>query len=174
MYGTKLSYRGGNGVYTPSGGHLECRSVCIHGSDATKFMAWHLSVHVWYQEWDCDGHSSGNGSRVLWGVHTQMEYTFPKGIISPLSQTVVVHHSRYLNLCTGTGIKYRPAHMINISWQSLRHHLTHWGRVTLICVGNLTVIGSDNGLSPGRRQAIIWTNDGILLIKPLGTNFSEI
>ena len=52
--------------------------------------------------------------------------------------------------------------------------LTHWGRVTHICVGKLTIIGSDNGLSPGRREAIIWTNDGILLIGPLGTNFSEI
>ena len=52
--------------------------------------------------------------------------------------------------------------------------LTHWGRVTHICVGILTSIGSDNGLSPGRRQAIIWTNAGILLIEPLGTNFSEI
>ena len=52
--------------------------------------------------------------------------------------------------------------------------LTHWGRVTHICVGNLTIIGSDNGLSPGRRQAIIWTNAGILLIGPLETNFSEI
>ena len=51
--------------------------------------------------------------------------------------------------------------------------LTHWGRVTHICVGNLTIIGSDNGLSPGRRQAIIWTNAGMLLIGPLGTNFSE-
>ena len=30
------------------------------------------------------------------------------------------------------------------------------------------------GLSPGRRQAIIWTNAGILLIGPLGTNFSEV
>ena len=39
--------------------------------------------------------------------------------------------------------------------------LTHWGRVTLICVSKLTIIGSDNGLSPGRRQAIIWTNAGI-------------
>ena len=38
----------------------------------------------------------------------------------------------------------------------------------------LSIIGSDNGLSPGRRQAIIWTNAGILLIEPLGTNFSEI
>ena len=55
-------------------------------------------------------------------------------------------------------------------WQ----RLTHWGRVTHICVGELTIIGSDNGLSPERRQAIIWTNAGILLIEPLGTNFSEI
>ena len=52
--------------------------------------------------------------------------------------------------------------------------LTHWGRVTHICVGKLTIIGSNNGLSPGRRQAIIWTNAGILLIGPMGTNFGEI
>ena len=51
--------------------------------------------------------------------------------------------------------------------------LTHWGRVTHICVGKLSIIGSDNGLSPGRRQAIIWTNAEILLIGSLGTNFSE-
>ena len=52
--------------------------------------------------------------------------------------------------------------------------LTHWGRVTHICVNKQTIISSDNGLSPGRRQAIIWTNVGILLIGPWGTNFSEI
>ena len=52
--------------------------------------------------------------------------------------------------------------------------LSHWGRVMHICVANLTIIGSDNGLSPGRRQAIIGTNAGILLIRTLGTNFSEI
>ena len=52
--------------------------------------------------------------------------------------------------------------------------LTHWGRAMHICVSKLTIIGSDNGMSPGRRQAIIWTNAGILLIGTLGTNFSEI
>ena len=52
--------------------------------------------------------------------------------------------------------------------------LTHSGRVMHICIGNLTIIASDNGLSPNRRQAITWTNDRILLIGPLGTNFSEI
>ena len=51
--------------------------------------------------------------------------------------------------------------------------LTHWGRMTHICVGNLTIICSDDGLLPGQRQAIIWTNAGILLIGPLGTNILE-
>ena len=50
--------------------------------------------------------------------------------------------------------------------------LTYW--VTHICVGKRTIIGSDNGLSPDRRQAIIWTNAWMLLIASLGTNFSEI
>ena len=51
-------------------------------------------------------------------------------------------------------------------------YLSHWGRVTHICVSKLTIIGSDNGLSPGRRRAIIWTNYGKLLVGSLGTNFS--
>ena len=46
--------------------------------------------------------------------------------------------------------------------------------MTHICVDNLTVTGSDNGLSPGRRQAIIGINDGILLIGQSGINFSEV
>ena len=52
--------------------------------------------------------------------------------------------------------------------------LTHWGRGMHICVSKLTIIGWDNGLSPGWCQAIIWASCGILLIGPLGTNFSEI
>ena len=61
-------------------------------------------------------------------------------------------------------------HMVSLG----HNELTHWGRVTHICVSKLASIVSDNGLSPGRRQAIIWTNTGILLIGPLGTNFSDI
>ena len=52
--------------------------------------------------------------------------------------------------------------------------LIEWGRVTHICVGNLTPIASDSGLSPGRHHAIIWNNTWILLIGHLGTNFSVI
>ena len=70
------------------------------------------------------------------------------------------------------------------------HHLTHWGRDKVALISQTTSpnafswmkmfefllefhrslfpmlqltinsIGSDNGLSPSRRQAIIWTNDG--------------
>ena len=46
--------------------------------------------------------------------------------------------------------------------------------MTHICISKLTTTGSDDGLSPGRCQSIIWTNAGILLTGPLGTNFSEI
>ena len=41
-------------------------------------------------------------------------------------------------------------------------------------VSNLAIIGSDNSLSPGRHQVIVWTNAGILLSGPLGTKFNEI
>ena len=52
--------------------------------------------------------------------------------------------------------------------------LTHWGRVTHICVSKLTGFGSGNGLSPDRRHAIIWTNAGIVWTALLGTKFNEI
>ena len=52
--------------------------------------------------------------------------------------------------------------------------LTHRGRVTHIYADKLTISGSDNGLSPARCQAIIWTNVGILIIWNWGANFSEI
>ena len=67
----------------------------------------------------------------------------------------------------------------NLTFKLLQHlpgasALTHWGRVTHLSVSKQNTIGSDNGLSPGRRQAITWTNAGLLSIGPSGTNFSEI
>ena len=53
------------------------------------------------------------------------------------------------------------------AWSDLEFTKEH------ICVSNLTIIGSDNGLSPGGRQAIIWTNAEALLIWPSGTNLNE-
>ena len=78
------------------------------------------------------------------------------------------------SLSNSTGAFALAKPIITCSMDSSEQTSTHWGRVTHICVNNLTIIGSDIGLSPGRRQAIIWTNAGILLIGPLGTNFNEI
>ena len=89
--------------------------------------------------------------------------------------------------CVGTlsnSFSLEPLAFNNLVYQSLlfdselssttERYSTHRGWVTHICVGKLTIIGSDNGLLPGWRQAIIWTNAGILLIGPVGTNFTEI
>ena len=61
-------------------------------------------------------------------------------------------------------------------WSYCRLALSHWytnslrlSRETHICVSDQTIMGSNNGLSPGRRQAIIWTNTGI---GSLGIHFS--
>ena len=63
-------------------------------------------------------------------------------------------------------ILWKHGHKIYENYPIRFYFLTHWGWVMHICVSKLTIIGSDNGLSPGRRQAIIWTNAGILLIGP--------
>ena len=73
----------------------------------------------------------------------------------------------HFNLCGAT----KNAHEIQKIIENVQ--LTHWGRVKHICISKLTIYGSGNGLVPGQCQAIIWTNAGILLIGPLGTNFSE-
>ena len=70
-------------------------------------------------------------------------------------------------------MKFMDVSMIS-STMARVNALTHWGRVMHKCIGEQNIIGSDNGLSPGRRQPITWTNAGILSTGPLGTNFSEI
>ena len=49
------------------------------------------------------------------------------------------------------GAKTSAGTMVAHLWS----HLTRWGWVMHICVSKLSILGSDNGLSPGRRQAII-------------------
>ena len=94
---------------------------------------------------------------------------------------IINHHQSILitiiiNITLSSSIFIHDHRLSSIIITNSHHQssfLTHWGWVTHICVSKLTNIGSDNGLSPGRSQAIIWTNAGILLFGPLGTNFSE-
>ena len=102
--------------------------------------------------------------------HLQIHFHYKKcGILIQISLTFVPRDS----------IKDTAAFLHIMTWPlfDMTHTVlqrTHWDQVTHICVSELTIIGSDKGLSPGRRQAIIWTNTGILLIEPIGTNVSEI
>ena len=86
---------------------------------------------------------------------------------------IIADDGYYIHTCARVCLSVINAISEKVSG-SIYFLLTHWGRMTHICVNKLTIIGSDNGLSPDRRQAIIWTNAGILLIGTLGTNFSEI
>ena len=125
-----------------------------------------VSHHLWQNYvWRCDP----NGTQAFWCSAGEIEL--------PVNATFVVNISaiRKINL-----------NFIDVLWcysksaclyQCVMYpefSLTHWGRVTHICIRKLNIIGSDNGLSPGRRQAIILINAALLLIWPLGTNFSEM
>ena len=86
-------------------------------------------------------------------------------------------HTSLLVCQTCTSVNHwlrKMYHTVDEEFDWTRLTWAHWGRVTHICVSILTIIGWDNGLSPGRRQAIIWTNVGILLIGPLGKKINEI
>ena len=98
--------------------------------------------------------------------------------------TILLQKYAHMSVHTWTHFCYKIAHCGIRDWWTVgfvRHiycashrALTHWGQVKHICVGNLNIVASDDGLSPGWCQAIIWTNAGILLIRSLRTNCSEI
>ena len=79
-----------------------------------------------------------------------MKYNFKADYDMP--HFVMLHSSTFATKpcsCFLHGQRIRP--------NLLTELLTHWGRVIHICVSKLTIIGLDNGLSPGRRQDIFWT-----------------
>ena len=91
-------------------------------------------------------------------------------IMQPKYNIYICIYALYITIPSPT----RSLTTLIVLFKILLSSLTHWGRVTQKCVSKLSIIGSNNGLSPNRRQAIIWTNAGIWLIGPLGTNFNEI
>ena len=61
-----------------------------------------------------------------------------------------------------------------LCWSHTNIWFFHWGPVTHIYFSKIIIIDSDNTLSAGRRQAIIWTSGGMLLTRTLGIYFGEI
>ena len=104
-------------------------------------------------------------------IHTSLTFWAPSQYKDRFSRYGYSHNNE--NPFTGkTAFLYWDGPLIPlVSWSCrITSCISQWGRVTRICVGNVTIISSDNGLSPGRRQVIIWTSAGILLIGPLRIN----
>ena len=94
----------------------------------------------------------------LWAVKPRMEYVSNE---TRLPHTINISNSNRNSPCKNSRVKLKCYDDISQSLCTICQVfnfavvLTHWGRVTHICVSELTIIGSDNGLSPGRHQAII-------------------
>ena len=132
---------------------------------------WFKNVYTSYDEVSilhgnvkfCSFHFYSQGSPMGW------KYIYQDLVSIRLGNVIT-----WTNVGLGNRSKWNLFENHNFSSRVLTQCLTHWGQVMHICVSKLSIIGSDNGLSPGRRQAIIWTNAGILLIRTLRTNFSKI
>ena len=131
-----------------------------------SISGYNVQVHEWFDLDFVWRNKSLTNNYVFVILPNYGEYGMPKTITG--STTFVIYPPLWLTNCTWH-------YNILQNWWPTGHYdhwiyanlLTHWGQVTHICVGKLTNIGSDNGLSRGRRQPIIWTNAGILLIEPL-------
>ena len=110
-----------------------------------------------------------NIARCIEGTLCEYWYNFNKTTILLITCTSQVAEGKMFTHFTKNIMDF-----VRKSYRTTNLALTLRGRVTHICVDNRTIVGPDNGLSPGRRKAIIWTNAGILLIWPIRTIFSEI
>ena len=142
-------------IYTPTN-YLCAAGIILFHSNA-EIIKWYtrvlctLVLHIISHSYYCKHPTS------LCDLRSQVANLFRALVIS---NTTALHHC----------IEMKPSTL-----HQIKGILTRWGPMTHIYTSiNLAIIGSDNGLSPGRRQAIIWPNTEILLIGPLGTIFSEI
>ena len=151
--------------------------VCLYQCQWSNPNGWvsvHVSSHM-MTSWLCEGYPPINGpinggfhkGPVMRSVEVFFNFDFNCWINSRNAADSRRHGIHIQDVTVM--IKRDVVYMLHVVWHLIspthlaqRNHqscafvsLTHWGRVTHICVGNLTIIGSDNGLSPGRRQAII-------------------
>ena len=115
------------------------------------FFSWFMKRHSLHWHW---------GNHAI--EHVSLYQTFN------VRNTPISHPQGWAVWCNAYCIFHQDSHYIADSTHASLRWLIH------ICVSKSTIIVPDNGLSPGRRQAIIWTNAEIWLVRTLGTNFSEI
>ena len=127
-----------------------------------------MITHLWFVNWVSDRIELKVNMRILLHANAfQIVDHLVKGIHQSLVDSCYTEPKIWCFLCC----YFEPA--VENMVELLVTVLSHRGCVKHIRISKLAIIGLDNVLSPDWRQAIIWTNAGILLIGPLGTNFSE-
>ena len=114
------------------------------------------SVSIWW----CHYGSPESGD-VIKGCENDRQKLYPEMKMSSFWQNF--HHWLHWKLSIEMiNLLLHNRHLIAYEASTCEENcvLTHWTWLMHISVSNLTIIGSDDGLSPGRRQAIIWTNAG--------------
>ena len=101
-----------------------------------------------------------------WQLMGIMRWSFPSNANSWPSKLAITISAWYKMTPVPRGIFVVNPRVNQLIFNSDPSPITHWGRVTYICASKLTMLGSDNALSPDRHQAIIRTNAGILFIRP--------
>ena len=144
-----------------------CYNDVIIGTIASQITSLMIAFSTIYLDTDQRTHQSSASLAFVRGIHRRPVNSPHKW---PVTRKMFPFDDVIMIVCHF----HRPDGVIQNSRGYLAWYLTHWGRVTHICVSKLTIIDSDDGLSPGRRRTIIWTNAKILLLGPLGTNSSEI
>ena len=116
------------------------------------------------------------------GIYTLL-YALYKYSTSITNQpTKVNRHSEYNELChkllSFTNMLRKSGKSINWLLKCTSFHWSSTVNITPSCrlyaSVNWVSIGSGNGLSPIRCQAITWANAGVLSVGPVRTHFSEI
>ena len=124
-------------------------------------------------DWSVHGEQYVNASRNVFGISSWAVLYVQENVWKELKRVKIIVEIIAVYLSVWVRDKLASGKSCYFTETTSVVILNHWGRVTHICVSKLTIICSDNGLSPGRRQAITRTNAGILVIGPLRTNFSE-
>ena len=102
---------------------------------------------------------------------------------SALVQVLAWHHkqvtSHYFNQWWPSSLMHLCIMVTRAQWvkaqiKPVQLPLTHPPLCCIYASVSRVSIGSDNGLSPVRHQAITWNNTHLLSIRPLGTNLCEI
>ena len=133
-------YQWGLVAFTGGQFHRKCSGCvalpAIHRDGDIIMTTVFVSLVIWWQ-------SHWQSSMPVWKIRQSTGWCFCFSVT--ITVALLIFYTRLL--------------IYHILW------LTYWGQVMHICISKLTIIGSDNGLSPGQWQALIWTNAGILFIK---------